>query len=442
MVNIYRSIIVQRMTIKIIKERILQSKLFKDSFWALVGNGIGDFLLLVSGILIARFLGKDLYGEYGVVKTNMFYMAGFSTFGLVYSSTRYISRYIRSDSTRILGIISNATKITFIFSSLLALVLISCASYLESVLNIPDIAPVFRALSVIIVLKAMSSTGNGILAGLGEFKLLAKSTVTSGLVMFVLCVPLTYFWGLHGALSALTISQLLNFLMNYFYIHKISKLFPIYYVKEDSVFDLLKFSFPIALQEISYAICNWAGILLLTKLSSLSEVGLYTATAQWNAVITMIPGMLANVVLSHLSGTSGHQQNSLIYRTLGVYLICIIVPFLCVYTLSDLIVAFYGTDFSAMKTVLRLNIFITIPACCSEVFKAELIAIGRTWTLFSLRMLKDVVLVVLAFILLNMHNGLDGAYYYSMSTLVGTIVFFIGVLAIYVFSVNKSYNQK
>ena len=427
------------MTIKNIKERILQSKLFKDSFWALVGNGIGDFLLLVSGVLIARLLGKDLYGEYGVVKTNMFYMAGFSTFGLVYSSTRYISRYIRSDSTRILGIISNATKITFIFSTLLAIVLISCASYLESFLNIPGIASVFRALSIIIVLKAMSSTGNGILAGLGEFKLLAKSTVTSGLVMFVLCVPLTYFWGLHGALAALTISQLLNFLMNYFYIHKISKLFPIYYVKEDSVFDLLKFSFPIALQEISYAICNWAGILLLTKLSSLSEVGLYTATAQWNAVITMIPGMLANVVLSHLSGTSGHQQKSLIYRILGVYLFCTIVPFLCVYSLSDLIVAFYGTDFSEMKTVLRLNIFITIPACCSEVFKAELIAIGRTWTLFSLRMLKDIVLVVLAFILLNMYNGLDGAYYYSMSTLVGTIVFFIGVLAVYVFSVNKSY---
>ena len=77
--------------INIIKERILQSKLLKDSFWALIGNGVGDFLLLVSGILIARFLGRDLYGEYGVVKTNMFYMAGFSTFGLVYSSTRYIS---------------------------------------------------------------------------------------------------------------------------------------------------------------------------------------------------------------------------------------------------------------------------------------------------------------------------------------------------------------
>lgn len=430
----------QRININIIKERILQSKLLKDSFWALIGNGVGDFLLLVSGILIARFLGRDLYGEYGVVKTNMFYMAGFSTFGLVYSSTRYISKYIRSDSTRIIGIINNATKITFIFSTLLAVVLISCASYLESFLNTPGIAPVFRALSIIIVLKAMSSTGNGILAGLGEFKVLAKSTVISGLVMFCLCVPLTYLWGLYGALAALSISQLINFLINYFYIYKKSKSLPIYYIKEDSVSDLLKFSFPIALQEISYAICNWAGILLLTKMSSLSEVGLYTATAQWNAVITMIPGMLANVVLSHLSGASGHQQQALVYRVLGVYLFCTVIPFLCVYALSDYIVAFYGSDFSAMKTVLRLNIFITIPACCSEVFKAELIAVGKTWVLFTLRMLKDVVLVVLAFILLKMYNGLDGAYFYSMSSLVGAVVFFIGVLTIYLVNINKKIN--
>ena len=175
-------------------------------------------------------------------------------------------------------------------------------------------------------------------------------------------------------------------------------------------------------------------------MSSLSEVGLYTATAQWNAVITMIPGMLANVVLSHLSGASGHQQQALVYRVLGVYLFCTVIPFLCVYALSDYIVAFYGSDFSAMKTVLRLNIFITIPACCSEVFKAELIAVGKTWALFTLRMLKDVVLVVLAFILLKMYNGLDGAYFYSMSSLVGAVVFFIGVLTIYLFNINKKIN--
>ena len=63
-----------------ITHRLRNSQLFKDSFWAVFGNGLGNFLLLMAGILIARLLGKDVYGEYGMVKTTMFHMAAFSTF--------------------------------------------------------------------------------------------------------------------------------------------------------------------------------------------------------------------------------------------------------------------------------------------------------------------------------------------------------------------------
>lgn len=339
-----------------IKNKIISSRLFRDSFWAIMGNGIGNALLLISGIFIARLLGSDLYGEYGVVKTNMFYMAGFATFGLVYSSTRYIAKYFHKDDTRIIGIIRNATLITLCFSTIMALVLFIFADKLEIFLETPGISSVLRALSLIIIFKAVASTGNGILAGLGEFKNLAKSSVISGGVMFITCIPLTYFWELYGSLCSLALSQLVNLVINYWYIRRCCKTLPIYYIREDKTKDLLKFSFPIALQEISYALCNWAGILLLTKLSSLTQVGLYTATAQWNAVITVIPGMLANVVLSHLSGSEGKEQQTLIYRVLFVYLCCTILPFIIVYLASDLIVSFYGTDFSAMKTVLRLNI--------------------------------------------------------------------------------------
>lgn len=77
-----------------IRVTLLNSKLFRDSFWAVFGNGIGNALMLLAGILIARFLGKDLYGEYGVVKTTMFYIASFATFGLGFTSTKYIAQYM------------------------------------------------------------------------------------------------------------------------------------------------------------------------------------------------------------------------------------------------------------------------------------------------------------------------------------------------------------
>ena len=45
-----------------IKQRILSNQLLKDSFWAVWGNSLGYAFFLLSGIIIARFLGKDLYG--------------------------------------------------------------------------------------------------------------------------------------------------------------------------------------------------------------------------------------------------------------------------------------------------------------------------------------------------------------------------------------------
>lgn len=417
--------------------RLSNSKLFKDSLWAIFGNGLGNAFLLLAGILIARFLGKDLYGEYGVVKTNMFYMAGLSTFGLVFSSTRYIAKYLTSDKTRIIGIIRNSTKITFLFSLTIAVVLALSAGYLESFLETPGIASVFRVLSVIIVFKALASTGNGILAGLGEFSVIAKNNVLSGVTMFVLCVPLTYFAGLYGALASLAMSQLVNAAINYWHIHKACKQLPVYYYCEDSIRSLLKFSFPIALQEISYALCNWGGILLLTKLSSLSEVGIYSASAQWNAVILVIPGLLANVVLSHLSSTEGTQQHRLVYRLLLIYFICTVIPFVLVYVFSDFIVSFYGSDFVTMKRVLQISILAVVPTCCSDVFKAELIAVGRTWILFMLRMLKDLILIGAAGYFLIKTGGEHGAYYYAMSNLLGAVAFFAGSYAIYLLVIRK-----
>lgn len=413
--------------------RLRSSKFIKDSFWSLFGNGLGSFILLVSGVIIARFLGKDLYGEYGVVKTNMFYMAGFSTFGMVYSSTRCIAYQLSKDKTRVVGIIRNSLKITSTFSAILAIVLTLFAGKLAEFLQEPDLTLVFRFLSVIIILKALASTGNGILAGLGKFATLAKGNVLSGGTMFLMCIPLTYFCGLYGALFSLAFSQLFNAAFNFWYIHKETSKLPIYYKSEDDVSSLIKFSFPIALQEISYAVCNWGGIVLLTKLSTMGEVGLYSASAQWNAVITAIPALLSNVVLSYLSGSEGEQQKRLLYRMLLIYFSCTLVPFICVYLFSDIIVSFYGSDFSSMKSVLLISIFATIPLCCSDVFKAELIALGKTWWLFSLRMVRDLICVCAAGFFLFKNGGANGAYYYAMSSLIGAIAFFFGAYMIYLY---------
>lgn len=412
-----------------IKYRMLQSKLFKDSFWAVFGNGFGNALMLLAGILIARFLGKDLYGEYGVVKTTMFYIASFATFGLGFTSTKYIASSIKENPACLKSIVRSSMMITLLFSGLIAGLLLIFAPLVAQFLEEDCLVFPLRALAIVIVFKAITTTQIGILSGFKDFQHIAYNSLGSGFVMLALCVPLTYFFGLKGSLLSLLLSQMFNAFINYFsvrnYIGVLSNQIRKSYTRE-----MLKFSFPVALQESSFTICHWVAIMLLTKLSSMGELGLYTASVQWNSIILMIPTLLTNVVLSYLSSSANnevqHKRNVRIM--LLVNFVCTLIPFIVVYLLADVVASFYGPTFSAMSGVLRICTFSTIFEAVASVFKSNLLAKGRPWLLFSLRCLRDCFLVVVVYFMLMSTGGKDGAMMYSWAVLGASLLFLIAVV--------------
>lgn len=419
------------MSFKSAIRKIRHSTLFKDSFWAVSGNGLGYGLLLLSGILIARFLGKDIYGEYGMVKTTMFHIAAFSTFGLGYTSTKFVAQYKAENPVCLRDILHASLSITLCSSLGLAVLLIVFAPWLAAFLDEPGLIMPFRLLGCIVVFKALSTTQQGILAGFGEFRRLALNNVWAGLIMALVCVPLTCFFGLRGALSALSLSQLSNVIINAFAIRRIRMNLP---QSEGSPFvrRLLKFSFPVALQEFSCVLAAWGGSLLLVKYSSLGEMGISSAAGQWNAIILFIPGLLSNVVLSHLSGTlsdvKGHKHT--IQRMLVVNLCCTLIPFVVVAMLSPWIVSFYGSTFKGMETVLQVTIFATIFSCCSNVLSSEMIAQGKTWVLLFFRTTRDMLILVAFYALLTWHDGQNGALYQACVSVCSSALYFL-MLGIY-----------
>lgn len=411
---------------------IKNNKFFKDSFWAVFGNGLGNGFLLFAGILIARFLGKELYGEYGVVKTTMFYIASFATLGLGVTSTKYIATLLNSKPIHVKNVIHDAMTITVIFSSIIAIIIFIIAPFIANLLNEEQLVLALRALSVVIIFKAITTTQIGVLAGFKEFKTIAFNSLSSGLLMLVICVPLTYFWGLKGALLSLLFSQIFNSIVNYMGIKRKSRSFS-YVEKVSYKKELAYFSFPVALQESSFAICNWAAIMLLTKLSSMGEVGLYTASAQWNSIITMIPGLLINVILSYLSSSINNsiKHKKTLKLMLRINFFTTIIPFVIVYFLADFIASFYGKSFEGMPSVLRILTFSTILEACASVYKSELLALGKTWLLFSVRLFRDMILVIGVYILLTFSNGVDGAIMYSWAVVVMSALFFLILLVSY-----------
>lgn len=407
-----------------LKNELKRSRLFKDSFWAVLGNGSGNALLLLAGIVVARLLGKDLYGEYGMVKTTMFYVASFATFGLSFTSTKFIATSIRDNFSHVRSIVHDALLITFFFSGFVALALFVFAPQISDYLEANLVMP-FRTLALIIVFRAVSTTQIGILAGMKNFKILARNNFVVGVILLFMSIPLTYFMGLKGALVALFLSQLFNVLLNGISIRKVLSDIKIH-SKIDYKKKILLFSLPVALQESSFSFSHWLAIMLLTKLSSLGELGLYTASAQWSTVVLLIPALLGNVVLSYLSGSVGDKKvhDATMKKMVVANLICTFLPFLFVCFFANFIVSFYGDSFEGMVAVLRVLTISTIFEACSTVFRSELMAQGRPWILFAIRFIRDMLLVVLVYSLLIREDGENGALLYSQAVVIVSIFFF------------------
>lgn len=421
--------------------KLKNSSFFKDSFWAVFGNGMGYALLLLAGIIVARFLGKDLYGEYGFVKTSLFYIASFATFGIGYSSTKYIAQYIQTNQKVLYILTKRLLVVSFVFSVVTCLILFLFAGKLAEFAGDERLIVPFRYLGVIVVLRAMSVTEAGIISGYKEYKKLAFNNIVSGLVMLLLCIPLTYYWGLKGSLFTLLLSQLTIALMNLHCVLRINSnnVKELVNIKAISYISILKFSFPIALHEMSYTFFNLLGTMMFSRFSSLGEFGLFTAVFQWNTVILFVPGLLSNVILSYLSGDA-HNKNhhQMLSKMLVVNFICSFIPFLVVLALSDFIVSLYGPSFIGMKSVLNIFIFSTIIMSLIQVYQANLLSEGYTWMYFLNKLFRDASLVGVFYLVLIRTNGEHAAYNYGIINL---IVLFVNLIFLFIcnkFNKNQS----
>lgn len=417
---------------------IFKSNFFKDSSWAVFGNGIGYGLMLLSGIIIARMLGKDLYGEYGFVKTTMFQFAAFATLGLGYSSTKFVAESKEKQKADIDSIVKASIDITTVASASIALLLIVFATPLSTFLNAPSLASTFQALGLLIIVRAISTTQYGILAGFGDFKRIAYSNTLSGVVMIVGCIPLTCYLGITGSLTTLVCSQVVAAAYNAYCINCHAH-YSLFKTRSRHSWTIAKFSLPIALQEFTFALSKWLGILIITKYATLGEVGIYTASELWYAVILTVPTFLSNVILSHLSalGDDYNKHKKSVNVMIGVNVCCTIVPLIAVYIATPLILNIYGPSFTGMEPVLKISVMTTLFTCCSNVLTSELIALGKTWTLFTIRFIRDLSMVVTGFIVIRGNDGQYAARDYATITLTYTAIFFIVIYIISQYYINK-----
>ena len=385
-------------------KQIKQSVLLKDSLWAVLGNIIGKGLSLIAGIGVARLLGKNIYGEYGLLKNTILIVGTISSFGLAYTATKFISEYKISNPLKVRLTHRITVGIAIFFSSIFGGGCIVFSDEIALFLDAPHLAHMISLVGVINVFNAYNATQIGTLAGLGAYKGLAYNNVLTGIVNFVCTIFLTYYYDLLGAVIALLISYITNCVLNF---RLLADELPPCNVetlsfRKDLVWELLGFSIPIALQESVYSVSQWLITIMLVKLSDFGELGINSAAAQWGAVLLFIPSSIRHVALSHLSSSCRniHDNRLILGRLSKINFIATSIPALICVVLSGWICSWYGATYKGLWPVLIVVILSTLIDGQTQVLSSELMSHKRNWYLFYARVIRDVSQLVMLYCLL------------------------------------------
>ena len=419
-------------------QKLKKSPLFKDSFWALLGSVLGKGLSLLAGILVARFLGKELYGQYGLIKNTLINISVFSTLGLGYTGTRYIAKVFDDNKGEIKRIIQIIYRITLIASAVIGMAVLIFSKQLAAFLKAPEIDGALRITSLIVLINAINTSQIGILSGFKAFKEIAKNNTYAGVVTFVFSAMLTYYFGFYGALIALLISMVFNAGINYYSTNKFLKGIVAEPETNHSTItskEIISFSIPIAMQESMYTIVHLIGSYLMIFYGGYGELGITSAASQWAMVILFIPGVLKNVMLSHFSSTESVVL--LRKRMILINLVATIIPWLVITVLSKFIAGFYGNTYTNIHIVLSISCFSSIASSISTVIIYEYISRGKNWEMFFVRFSRDAITLLLSWWGLSHINKFQASIIYPT---IAAIVGFLFMLFL-LFSVRKLDNR-
>ncbi len=398
-----------------IKCRLQNSSLFRDSFWTLLGSGIGKGLSLIAGIFVARFLGSEVYGEYGTIRTTLIYIAIVSTFGFGYTATKYVVEFRHGNLCLVKSLTNKILLFTLIFSIVLALIFTFYAGDIALFMKAPKLALLLRRYSILIVLNAVVSSQIAIISGFKDFKKSSIVNILSGISIFIGSIILTLWLGLDGAIVALIIYYLIQFILNS---KIISNELAMVHAKHEEVkwrefVPLLRFSIPIALQESLYTIVHWITLWLLIKYSNYTQVGLSSAGALWQSVVIFIPAMLKNVMFSYL--IEDKQAESLTRKLVLVNLFSSAIPAIIIFLLSGYISIFYGSSFKGIDIIVIISVTSSIFISMSEVFCYNLISKGYPWLVFISRLVRDIFILVTAALILSKITMNEALYLVAIS---------------------------
>jgi O-antigen/teichoic acid export membrane protein len=329
-------------------------RLAKGVFWSLAGALISRGIALLASILVARVLGKEGFGELGIIQSTVGMFGVFAGFGLGMTATKHVAEFRVKDPKKAGRIIALSNLVAIISGGVMSVILIILAPRLSSqTLAAPHLSEYLQIGAGLLFLSALNGVQTGALSGFEAFKTIAKVNLWAGIANFPLMVGGVYFAGIKGAVWGLVASMFVNWVLNHITIKNEAYRVGVHITYNHCLQEwgiLWKFSFPAALAGIMVGPVNWVcNAMLVNQPNGYAEMGIYNAANQWFIALLFLPGIIGQIVLPMLSERLGEKdkESSKAVLMLSIKLNCLIVLPLVIggCLASPFIMQLYGDGF-------------------------------------------------------------------------------------------------
>jgi len=329
--------------------------------WTTLGTLIGNGLTFIAMIFVARIVGRDRFGELGILQSTVVMFQVFASVGLGMTAMKHVAEYRASEPARAGHVIAISDLVALISGSLAALVVIVLAPWLAArVLVRAGMAVLLRIAAVTIGLSALTGAMNGSLAGMEEFRSIAIINFVGGLAGFPLILAGAWWNGTVGVALAMATQALLTCVLVSLTARRKARRhhIPISLRNATEWPVLWRFSLPAMLSGIMVAPAEWLCTAMLVRHGGYSQMGYYAVATQWRNVLMFLPAMIVQSALPVLASVkSAHGPDSEEFRRLtlvsqsAIMLLILPVATLLMF-LSREILRLYGAAFLSGSTVL------------------------------------------------------------------------------------------
>jgi O-antigen/teichoic acid export membrane protein len=420
-------------------------RIAKGAFWGTIGTVATRSVTVLLSFVLARILGKEGFGEYGIINSTAAMVGGFAGLGLGSTVTRYVASLKVREPERAGKIIGLSSLITWISAIIYGAIFIYFAPWLaQKTLAAPHLAPMLQISSITIGLGVVNSVQISTLTGLESFKVSSILSTILGIIQSFLVVFLAWYAGVKGAVIALTICSGLTVITYYIVSRRELNAvnIEVTFIEVWSEWRVLvKYSLPAFLSTITIGPVIWASnAFLANQPNGYGQLGIFNAALQWDTFVQFFPALASTAVLPVMSDMYGRGDRkgsiNVMWKMMKITAFLVIPLVILVSLLSPFIIKGYGSSFAGGHWVIIIVVITTIFSSISAHLGTFIAASGKMWIGFAINGGWGLAFIILSYYLVKW--GAEGL---ASAKLVAYFLHFIWSLFICI-AISKRLNKE